>query len=116
MKIDISKLQRAFNPRCVAVVGDSKKTNFEWLRGQLNFSGKLYSVHVNPETAKEIEALGVKNFNTLMDIPDPVDLAIVAVNRNIAINALEDCITKDVAAAHFLHRDFQKPKLMKGKL
>lgn len=115
MKIDMTKLKRAFNPECVAVVGDSKRTNFEWLRGQMDFTGKLYSVHVNPETAKEIESMGIKNYPTLMDIPEPVDLAIIAVNRNIANNALEDCIQKDVAAAHFFTSGFSETHTEEGK-
>ena len=65
MKVDSGKLDRAFNPRCVAVVGDSRQTDFEWLRGQLEFTGKLYSVQVNPETIEAIEALGVKNYKSL---------------------------------------------------
>jgi len=115
VKTDMTRLQRAFNPRCVAVVGDSSRTNFEWIRGQLSFTGKLFSVHINPETAKEIEALGVQNYTRLTDIPDPVDLAIVAVNRNIALSALEDCIRKEVAAAHFFTSGFSETHTKEGR-
>lgn len=114
VKIDFDKLDRAFSPRAVAVVGDSKATNFEWLRGQLKFKGKLYSVHVNPDTAKEIEALGVKNYSSLLDVPEPVDLAIVAVARRAALGVLEDCIRKEVAAAHFFAAGFSETLTPEG--
>ena len=115
MKVDSSKLDRAFNPRCVAVVGDSKQTDFEWLRGQLEFTGKLYSVQVNPDTIAAIEALGVENYSSLLDIPEPVDLAIVAVSRTIAPRVLEDCIKKDVAAAHFFTAGFSETGTEEGE-
>ncbi|UCB42301.1 MAG: CoA-binding protein [Dehalococcoidales bacterium] len=114
MKIDSTKLDRAFNPQCVAVVGDSKQTNFEWLRGQLEFTGKLYSVQVNPDTIPEIKALGVENYTSLIDIPKPVDLVIVAVSRTVAPRVLEDCIKKDVAAAHFFTAGFSETHTEEG--
>jgi acyl-CoA synthetase (NDP forming) len=114
LKVDSRKLDRAFNPRCVAVVGDSKQTNFEWLRGQLEFTGKLYSVQVNPDTIAAIEALGVENYTSLVNIPEPVDLAIVAVSRTVALRVLEDCVKKDVAAAHFFTAGFSETGTEEG--
>ena len=99
MKADLKKLDRAFNPKCVAVVGDSGR--FQWLHAHKDFRGKLYSVHVNPKTAETITKMGFTNYPSLLDIPDQVDLAIVAVNRKAAISVLEDLIKKDVAGAHF---------------
>ncbi|MFX0204212.1 MAG: hypothetical protein ACFFCW_49575, partial [Candidatus Hodarchaeota archaeon] len=69
MKVDFTKLDRAFNPQCVVVVGDSKARDYFWLRGQSEFKGRLYSVQVNPEAAKEIENMGIKNYASLLDIP-----------------------------------------------
>jgi len=112
--IDFTKLDRAFNPRCVVVVGDSGQTNFQWLRGQSAFKGKLYSVQVNPETIEGIKALGVANYTSLLDIPEPVDLAIVAVPRAVAPRILEDCIAKEVAAAHFFTSGFAETNTEEG--
>jgi len=98
----------------VAVIGDSRATNFEWLRGQSKFMGKLYSVQVNPETIGYITAMGVPNYTSLLDIPEPVDLAIVAVSRTGALNVLEDCIRKDVAAAHFFTAGFAETQTEEG--
>ncbi|MBL7166662.1 MAG: CoA-binding protein [Dehalococcoidales bacterium] len=114
MKTDFSKLERAFNPRCVAVVGDKGESNYMWLRGQSEFKGKLYSVQVDPKEIPGIEALGIKNFPSLMDIPEPVDLVIVAVPRPVAPRILADCIRKDVAAAHFFTSGFAETDTEEG--
>jgi len=98
----------------VAVVGDSKRSNFEWLHGQSTFKGKLYSVHVNPKTIEDIKALGIENYTSLLDIPEPVDLVIVAAPRAAALEILEDCIGKEVAVAHFFTAGFAETDTEEG--
>jgi acyl-CoA synthetase (NDP forming) len=114
MKVDFAKLDRAFNPRCIAVVGDKRDTDFMWLRAQSNFKGRLYSVQISPDAIKGIEALGVKNYTSLLDIPEPVDLVIVAVPRTVSLSILEDCIRKEVAAAHFFTAGFAETGTEEG--
>ncbi len=114
LKVDFDKLDRAFNPRCVAIVGDSKKGNFHWLRNESTFQGKLCSVQVNPESIEGIRELGVENYASLVDIPEPVDLAIVAVPRSVTPAVLEDCIRKDVACVHFFTAGFAETNTEEG--
>jgi len=99
VRADKAKLDRAFSPKVLAIIGDSGF--LQWTRTHSDFKGKLYSVHVNPKTIEQIEKLGIKNYRSVLEIPEPVDLAIVAVSRRVAYQVLEDCIKKDVAAAHF---------------
>ncbi|MFC2060705.1 CoA-binding protein [Chloroflexota bacterium] len=114
MKVDFGKLDRAFNPQCIAVVGDKKESRFMWLRAQNSFKGKLYSVQVELESIQGIEALGVKNYASLLDIPEPIDLVIVAVPRSVAPHILEDCIRKEVAAVHFFTAGFAETDTKEG--
>lgn len=115
IKVDFNKLQRAFNPKTVVVVGDSKQSNYEWLHGQKQFKGKLYSVHINPNAFEDIKAMGIENFTSLMDVPGPIDLVIVAVARKAAATILDDCIRKDVAAAHFFSAGFSETDTDEGR-
>ncbi|MFC1939751.1 CoA-binding protein [Chloroflexota bacterium] len=114
MKADSDKLNRAFNPQCVVVVGDKQDANFRWLRAQGSFKGKLYSVQVNPKTIEGIKALGIENYTSLLDIPDTIDLVIAVVSRTVAINVLEDCIRKEVAAAQFFASGFSETGTEEG--
>lgn len=106
MEADFSKLDRAFNPGIVAVVGASKKNNFSWLNNLSEFQGKLYSVQVNPDSIEGIKALGVENYTSLLDIPGPIDLVIVTLPRSLAPQILDDCIRKEVGAVHFFSSGF----------
>lgn len=112
MRADFTKLDRAFNPRCIAVIGDSG--DFQWLHAHRKFKGKLYSVQVNPMTIETIEKMGIKNYTSLLQIPDPVDLAIVSVNRKVALEVLEDCISKEVASAYFFTSGFSETLTEEG--
>lgn len=114
MKVDFARLDRAFNPRCVVVVGDSKRNNFNWLRAERTFKGKLYSVQVNPETIADIKALGVENYTSLLEVPGPIDLVIIAVPREAVLKVLDDCIRKEVAAAHVFAAGFSETDTEKG--
>jgi hypothetical protein len=60
-------LQRAFNPRAVAVIGDKRAMNYMWLRSQKTFQGKVYSVQIDERELPGIEALGVPNYRSLED-------------------------------------------------
>jgi acyl-CoA synthetase (NDP forming) len=113
MNIDIARLDRAFNPKVVVVVGD-KGPGYMWLHGQMGFKGKLYSVQVDPNEFEGIKLLGIENYKSLMDIPEPVDLVIVAVPRPVAYRILEDCIKKNVAAAHFFTSGFGETDTEEG--
>jgi acyl-CoA synthetase (NDP forming) len=108
------RLDRAFNPGTLVVIGDKGDSNYMWLRGQNEFKGNLYSVQIAPQDIEGIEALGVKNYTSLMDVPGPVDLAIVAVPRAVAPRVLDDCIRKDVAAAHFFTSGFAETSTEEG--
>ena len=69
----LKRLDRAFNPHTVAVVGDKRAIGYLWLRSLSAFQGKLYSVQIDANEIPGIEALGVPNYRSLLDIPDEVD-------------------------------------------
>ena len=95
MPIDQQRLHRTLNPRSIAVVGD-KAPDLRWLSYQSEFTGELYSVQVAPDDAAEIERQGYRNFASLLDIEDDIDLVICAVPRAIAPRILADAVEKGV--------------------
>ena len=95
MQFDRARLERTLNPKTIAVVGD-KGPNYQWTGAQKEFNGDVWSVQVDENEAKEIEARGVTNFKSLRDIPGEVDLVICAVPRAISPFILADAIQKGV--------------------
>jgi acetate---CoA ligase (ADP-forming) len=91
-----NKLESYIRPNSVAVIGASTRKasignttikNFK----DLNFKGKVYGI--NPRY-DEIE--GFKCFGSLTDVPEEVDVAIIAVASHLVEAAIRDCVTKRV--------------------
>ena len=84
MPVTRERLHRTLNPEVVAVIGDKQASGYNWLRSLQTFTGKLYSVQVDPNEIPGIEAMGIENYASLTDIPERVDFAVCAVPRNVA--------------------------------
>jgi acyl-CoA synthetase (NDP forming) len=107
-------LDRAFNPRSVAVVGDKQALGYMWLRSLSSFQGKVYSVQIDPNELPGIAALGVTNYRSLQEIPGPVDYVIGAVPREIAPRIVRDCIEKRVGGVAFFTSGFAETNTAEG--
>jgi acyl-CoA synthetase (NDP forming) len=107
-------LDRAFNPRSVAVVGDKQALGYMWLRSLSSFQGKVHSVQIDPNELPGIAALGVTNYRSLQEIPGPVDYVIGAVPREVAPRIVRDCIEKRVGGVAFFTSGFAETNTPEG--
>ena len=102
-------LHKLFHPRSVAVVGASTRRGTTWDSGNAyingcirqSFKGRLFPVHPN---AKSI--LGYHCYGSILDIPEPVDLAIICIRASAAKQAIEACAQKGVRFVHMLTAGF----------
>ena len=101
-------LELFFNPKSVAVIGasrDPEKLGYAVLANlqQGGYPGQLYPV--NPKAG---EILGLKSYSAVMDIPDPVDLAVVVIPYRFVPAVLEQCGQKGVAAVVVISAGFRE--------
>ncbi len=97
-----------FNAKSVAIYGASASPNSVGQAIVQNFikpqySGKVYAV--NP---KYSSVLGVPCYPSLQDIPDPVDLVVVAVPARFAPRVFEDIAAKGTKAAIVISGGFSE--------
>jgi acyl-CoA synthetase (NDP forming) len=104
----LRNLERAFNPRTVAVIGDKRMGGYMWLRAMAHLKGKLYSVQIDPNEIPGIEAMGVENRKSLAEITEPIDYAVSAVPRQIAPRILKDCVANRVGSIGFFTSGFSE--------
>src|SRR5690349_3442323 len=86
------------HPRSVAVIGastDPTKIGHAVLKNLLagNFNGTVFPVNAERRSVR-----GVRAYPTVLDIPDPVDLAVVAVPAAGVDDVLDACLAKGVKA------------------
>jgi acyl-CoA synthetase (NDP forming) len=106
---------RLFNPRSIAVVGASTREtlNINQFFSSLvhaKFPGQLY-----PVNRRATEVMGFPAYPTVRDIPGPVDYVIISIPREHILTVLEDCIAKNVPAAHIFTAGFDETHTSEGK-
>src|SRR4030042_3404369 len=85
-----------FNPRTISIIGASDALTrigglpIRFLR-QHGYAGKIFPV--NP---KYKEIAGLACFPALIDIPEPVDLALMGIPRQFVLDAFRQCAAKKV--------------------
>lgn len=92
-----SALTRLLAPRTVAVVGASPspgKAGNALMRSLAGFRGAVHPVH-----PKAAEVLGRRAYARVADVPEPVDLALLAVPAAAVPAAVEDCARAGVGGA-----------------
>ncbi|MBD3230879.1 MAG: acetyl-CoA synthetase [Candidatus Lokiarchaeota archaeon] len=89
----MSKLDVFFNPKTIAIIGasDTPKFGYPTTKYLLNSKFKTYPVHIYKDTI-----LGHKAYKKIKDIPDSIELAIILVSNKSVLQAVKDCVEKDV--------------------
>ncbi len=84
-------LDKIFNPKSVAIIGASDaegSVGYAIVKNftQLGYAGKVYFVNM-----RKPEILGVKTYPTVSQIPEPVDLAMIATPAKTVPDVVEQC-------------------------
>lgn len=93
----MADFDKFFNPKSVAVVGASKQ------RGKIGYSilealKDGYKGEIYPVNPHEQEILFLKVYKSVLDVKEPIDLAVIAVPKEAVPNVLRECIKKKIAA------------------
>ncbi len=88
-----------FKPKSIAIIGASRnpeRVGHVILKRmiEIGFPGKLYPVNPRAE-----EILGIKCYSSIDDIPDQIDLAVIALRADITPQALEEAAKKGAKGA-----------------
>lgn len=93
------QLDYLFNPRSVAIIGASNifgKWGFNILGRLLSCKGEREIYAINN---KEPEVMGLKAYKSVVDVPKPVDLAVITVPYQALAQSMHDCVQKRVKVA-----------------
>ncbi|NLZ29534.1 MAG: CoA-binding protein [Methanomicrobiales archaeon] len=95
-----------FTPRSIAVIGASsepKKMGYAVMHNLLHFPGQLY-----PVNNKRPEVQGLKAYPSVLDIPNPVDMAVIVVPAKHVPSVIEECGQKGVTMAVIISAGFRE--------
>lgn len=97
-----------FNPSSIAVIGaseDRRKVGHVIFKNLIeqSFKGKVYPVNV-----KRKEILGRKCYSSVKDIPDKIDLAIIAIPAKGVLPVIKDCADQGVKGVVVITAGFRE--------
>lgn len=99
-----ANLARLFKPRSIAVVGasaDSAKAGSQALKTLSRFPGKLVCVH-----PRETEIQGFTCYPSFSDLPEPVDLAVLAIPAQHCVKAAAEAAERGVGGVFIVSGGF----------
>lgn len=105
--IFLSVLNVLFKPKSVAVIGASRtpgKIGYAILESiKKSFLGKIYPI--NPEAS---EILGLASFPSISAVPEPIDLAVIAIKAEKVKDIILECKKKKIKAAIIISSGFSE--------
>ena len=101
-------LDTFFTPQSVAVVGasrDVEKLGYAVLNNIITsgFAGKIFPI--NP---KADEILDLKAYPSVLDVPDPIDLAVIVIPARFVLAAVEECGQKGIPSVVVISAGFRE--------
>jgi len=115
MQDAIKGLQAMLEPTSVAIIGasdDPSRIGGRPLRYMRDggFSGSLYPVNPNRD-----EVQGIKAYPSILDVPETVDCAIIAVPAKIVAQTIEDCASVGVKSVIVFSAGFAETGTIDGQ-
>ena len=96
-----------FNPNSIAVIGASRtqgKIGYTILENlKYSFKGKIYPI--NPNAG---EILGLTSYSSILDVEEPIDLAVIVVPSEMVKDILLECKKKKIGAVIIISSGFSE--------
>src|SRR5690554_2461290 len=108
LKSDAPPLQAIFQPRTVAVIGASEKVGSVGRALQWNLMTNPFGGTVFPVNPKRASVMGIKAYPSIGDVPEAVDLALIATPAASVPNMVRQCVEAGVRAGIIISAGFRE--------
>lgn len=103
----MTTLNGFFEPKSIAVIGASRtpgKIGYTILENlKISFPEKIYPI--NPNTS---EILGLDAYSSVLEVEDPIDLAVIVVPAEIVDTVLKECVKKKIKSVIIISSGFSE--------
>lgn len=108
LRYDYTPLQPFFAPQRVAVIGATEKPGSVGRTLLWNLISSPFGGTVFPINPKRPSILGIKAYTDIVSVPEPVDLAIIAIPAPLVLSAVQQCIQAGVKGAIIISAGFKE--------
>ena len=103
---EVGVIHRLLSPHSVAVIG-AAETEEKWGgRVMLHLKKHGYSGRIAPINPRRREILGLTAYPSITAVPYPVDVAVVVVRADLAVDAVRDCASAGVGVCVIIAAQF----------
>ncbi len=106
MIFTMTELNKFFSPRSIAVIGASDEegtVGWRLMKNLMEYRGNVYPVNIRKD-----EILGVKAYRSVDDIPEVVDLAVIATPAHTVPSIVEQCGKRGVDSMIIISAGFRE--------
>ncbi len=104
----MDRLEAIFSPRTIALIGASRRAGSVGQSLLANLLGSRFQGIIFPVNPNAAGVLGLKAYPSVLEIPDPVDLAIIAVPSRLVPEVLDECGKKGIVGAVVITAGFKE--------
>lgn len=97
-----------FNPKSVAVVGATDKTGSVGRTLLWNLISNPFGGTVYPVNPKRNSVLGIKAYASILDVPEPLELVVIAIPARLVPAVVRQCVEIGVKAAIIISAGFKE--------
>lgn len=101
-------LDSILRPRSIAVIGASRESGTIGHQIVSNLLQDGFTGPVYPVNPRAVSVRSIKAYPSVAAIPDPVDLAVIAVPKQLVVQAAEDCGRKGIAGLVVISAGFRE--------
>jgi acetyltransferase len=106
--LGIEKFEKVFNPKRIAVIGASEREGSIGAKILRNLTTSDYEGEVYPVNPHRKTVQGLTAYPSIREIPQPVDLAVIATPANTVPSIVEECGAYGVAGAIIISAGFRE--------
>lgn len=109
-------MRKFFDPKSVAVIGVPRKTGtgaYNNVEAIINYG---YKGHIYPVNPKAEEICGLKSYPSVLEVPQPVDLAVISVGRDRVLPIFEECVQAGIQRVIIVSQGFAEADARGAKL
>ncbi|MTJ08588.1 MULTISPECIES: bifunctional acetate--CoA ligase family protein/GNAT family N-acetyltransferase [unclassified Anabaena] len=104
----INPLDAIFQPKTVAVIGATEKPGSVGRTLLWNLITNPFGGTVFPINPQRHSVLGIKAYPTIFDVPEPIDLAVIATPAHTVPKIISDCVDIGVKGAIIISAGFKE--------
>ena len=101
-----ASLRPFFQPRSIAIIGASRDPNKIGYRLLDAITANRFQGAVYPINPKATEVIGIRTYPSVLQIPEPVDLAVISVPRDSVSSVIDECAAKGIRACVIITAGF----------